>query len=163
MKVRYSNNINAFGGVNFVLQEFDKLKIGNILYDNLPSLSPKSSYSWRDIFYSFSSIYFCGGNCMEDAKTILANQFGSNPIFNLCSPDTLLRRMGDLCTDQLLCNTKRGNVEHQYNINQTMTDMNIKLLKKLGEFNKDEVVLTETEIVTLRPFNWIPWKECSNI
>ncbi|MBK6364649.1 MAG: hypothetical protein IPF52_14605 [Saprospiraceae bacterium] len=53
MKVRYSNNINAFGGVNFVLQEFDKLKIGNILYDNLPSLSPKSSYSWRDIFYSF--------------------------------------------------------------------------------------------------------------
>ncbi|MBK8854538.1 MAG: IS1380 family transposase [Saprospiraceae bacterium] len=141
MKVRYSNNINAFGGVNFVLQEFDKLKIGNISYDNLPSLSPKSSYSWRDIFYSFSSIYFCGGNCMEDAKTILANQFGSNPIFNLCSPDTLLRRMGDLCTDQLLCNTKRGNVEHQYNINQTMTDMNIKLLKKLGEFNKDEVVL----------------------
>ncbi|MBK8081529.1 MAG: hypothetical protein IPK25_15405 [Saprospiraceae bacterium] len=115
MKLRYSNNINAFGGVNFVLQEFDKLKIGNILYDNLPSLSPKSSYSWR-YFYSFSSIYFCGGNCMEDAKTILANQFGSNPIFNSCSPDTLLRRMGDLCTDQLLCNTKRGNVEHQYNI-----------------------------------------------
>lgn len=141
MKVRYSNSINAFGGINFVLDEFEKLKIGNILHDNLPSLSPKSSYSWRDIFYSFSSIYFCGGTCIEDAKTILANQFGSNPIFNLCSPDTLLRRMSGLSTDQLLCNTKRGTVEHEYNINQTLTDMNIKLLKKLGEFNKDEVIL----------------------
>lgn len=141
MKVRYSNSINAFGGINFVLEEFEKLKIGHILHDNLPSLSPKSSYSWRDIFYSFSSIYFCGGNCIEDVKTILANQFGINPIFKLCSPDTLLRRMGGLSSDQLLCNTKRGTVEHQFSINQTLTNMNVKLLKKLGEFNKNEVVL----------------------
>ena len=45
MKVRYSKNINAFGGINFVLNEFENLNLGGILHDNLPSLSTKSAYS----------------------------------------------------------------------------------------------------------------------
>lgn len=141
MKVQHSKSINAFGSINFVLNEFENLNLGGILHDNLPSLSTKSAYSWKDIFYTFSSIYFCGGNCIEDAKTILAKQFGKNPLFNLCSPDTILRRMGELSDGEQHYRTTRGTVEHQFSTNETMADLNIKLLKHLGVLDQEQVVL----------------------
>ncbi|MDO5969741.1 hypothetical protein Q4Q35_07970, partial [Flavivirga aquimarina] len=80
MKVLNSSQINAFGGINFVLDEFDKMHLGDFLQSNLPVLSPTTFYNWKDIFYSFASIYYCGGDCIEDSKTVLSRQFSGNPI-----------------------------------------------------------------------------------
>lgn len=98
MKVKQLSQINAFGGINFVLNELEKLNMDIGLSQNLPSLSPNSKYSWIDIFYSFSSIVYCGGNCIKDTKTVLSNQYSANPFFSLCSPDTILRRFKSLAT-----------------------------------------------------------------
>jgi len=53
MKVKQLSQINAFGGINFVLNELEKLNMDIGLSQNLPLLSPNSKYSWTDIFYSF--------------------------------------------------------------------------------------------------------------
>ena len=141
MKVIKSSKISAFGGLNFVLNEFEKLDVGKFFNSELPHLATQSKYSWKDIFYSLSSIYFCGGDCIEDTKTVLSNHIDTNPFFKLCSPDTLLRRFKKLaCADQY-CKTKRGKVDHQFNYNQSLIDVNISFLKKLGELNKDELIL----------------------
>ena len=66
MKVLNSSGISPFGGLNFVHEEFDRLKIEESLEKALPTLPNQSKYSWRDILYSFWSIYFCGGDCIED-------------------------------------------------------------------------------------------------
>ena len=62
MKVLNSSPISPFGGLNFVLEEFNKLKIDKLIKVNLPKLSANSHYQWKDILYSFWSIYFCGGS-----------------------------------------------------------------------------------------------------
>lgn len=141
MKVKYSPQINAFGGFNFVLNEFNTLDIEGLLKQNLTRLKSNSKYSWKDIFYSFSSIFYCGGHCIEDAKTVLANQWTKNPIFKLCSPDTILRRFKMLVCENQDCMTPRGKVKHQFNYNELLFQLNIELLKKLGEFETDETIL----------------------
>jgi hypothetical protein len=52
MKVLKSSHINPFGGLNFVLHEFDRLKLGDLLCQNLPKLPSQSKYSWKDILSS---------------------------------------------------------------------------------------------------------------
>lgn len=141
MKVKYSTQINAFGGTNFILDEYDSSQIGDLLKANLPGLKANSKYSWKDIFYTFSSIYYCGGECIEDTKTVLANQWSENPIFKLCSPDTILRRFKMLACENNECMTPRGSVKHEYNYNELLFQLNIQLLKKLGDFSSKDSIL----------------------
>ena len=81
MKVKYSSQINSFTGTNFVLNELEKQDLEQVLSNYLPALNPNSKFSWKDIFYSFLSIYYCGGPCIEGAKTVLSNQYDRNPFF----------------------------------------------------------------------------------
>jgi len=141
MKVLTSTKINAFGGLNFIHHELEKINLGDFLYSELPLLSKQSLYSWKDIFYSLLSIYYCGGDCIEDTKTVLSNHFDNSPFFNLCSPDTLSRRMKSLANPNEYCQTIRGKVRHEYNCNDFLAETNIRLLKKLGVFDSDILVL----------------------
>jgi hypothetical protein len=141
MKILFSEGISSFGGLNFVHEELEKFGIQKILEANLPKLPPQSQYLWKDVFYSLLSIYFCGGDCIEDVKTVLSQRFGKSPLFKLCSPDTILRRLKGLEAQDNFCKTKRGTVEHQYNYNERLAELSIKLLKKCGEFDKEEVIL----------------------
>lgn len=141
MKVITSRPISAFGGLNFVHHQLDSLGIKQVLEASLPTLAPQSKYSWKDVFYSLLSIFYCGGDCIEDVKTILRDHFEYSQLFHLCSPDTLLRRLKTLSCSDDTCMTPRGTVHHQFNYNQLMTDLNIHLLQKLNVFDKEELIL----------------------
>ena len=80
MKVLKSSSISSFGGLNFVLEELDKLGISQILQHDLPKLSAQSKYNWKDLLYSFWSIFFCGGDCTEDLSIHLKEAFNYNTI-----------------------------------------------------------------------------------
>ena len=53
MKILKSNSISPFGGLNFVLEHLQKLKLDELLKNELPSLPKQSAYEWKDILYSF--------------------------------------------------------------------------------------------------------------
>ncbi|MGM0581340.1 MAG: hypothetical protein ACQETL_11710, partial [Bacteroidota bacterium] len=91
MKVIKSNSISAFGGINFVFEHLNRLNISDIVTESLPELKHNSRYSWKDLFYSFLSIYYCGGEHIEDIHTNLRPHFENNPYVKLPSPDTLLK------------------------------------------------------------------------
>jgi hypothetical protein len=141
MKVISSKKVNAFGGLNFVHDLLQQIGIDKLLESHLPALAPQTQYQWNDIFSTLLSIYFCGGSCIEDAKLILKDHFGYNPFFKLCSPDTLLTRLKSLQVANLTCKTPRGVMEHDYNNNELLGKLNIKVLKSLGVFAKNEVIL----------------------
>lgn len=141
MKLLQSKKINAFGGLNFVHHHLSTLEVSALLESQLPCLADNSTYSWSDIFSTLLSIYFCGGDCIEDAKTILKAHVGKNPFFKLCSPDTLLRRLKSLQSPEQTCETTRGKVTHEYNTNDTLAKLNVALLNSLGCFDKEELVI----------------------
>lgn len=141
MKVINSSSISAFGGINFVFEHLNNLKLDSILSDSLPQLSPNSRYTWKDLFYSFLSIYFCGGECIEDIHTNLRPHFQNNPYINLPSPDTLLKRLTELASESQFCKTKRGKVKHEFNNNELLCKLNLAILSKLGFLSTQELTL----------------------
>lgn len=141
MKILNSKPISAFGGMNFVLEYLKSSSICSVFNDNLPQLSKQCKYTWSDIVTSLLSIYMCGGDCIEDLQTHLKSHFANNPFINLPSPDTVLRRLSELSTDSQTCRTKRGNIDHIYNTNPELEQLNIALLKKLGAFDSKELTL----------------------
>ena len=58
MKILKTSHISPFGGSNFVLQEFENKRIEHLLEQHLPKLPTQCKYSWKDLLYSFWSIYF---------------------------------------------------------------------------------------------------------
>ncbi len=141
MKVVKSGDLSAFGGLNFVFESLNNLGINRIVDSNLPSLKYNSKYSWTDVFYSFMSIYFCGGDCIEDLNINLRHHLHNNPMFKLPSPDTVLRRLSSLAVPTQKCFTQRGSVEHEYCTNEAVMDVNLRILKKLGVFKSSELTL----------------------
>lgn len=141
VKILQGRTISSFGGINFVFEHLDSLGYGKLISDSLPTLPIQCKYSWRDIFYSFLSIYLCGGDCIEDLQTNLKHGIGRNPFFKMPSPDTVLRRFSSLATESQFCRTKRGTVDHAFNTNAVLEKLNIEVLKMLGAFDSDELIL----------------------
>ncbi len=141
MKILNSSALSAFGGINFVLNYLEDNQFGSLLSQKLPTLKRQSTYSWSDIFYSLLSIYLCGGDCIEDLQTHLKYHFYNNPFVKIPSPDTVLKRMSELSETSHFCKTARGKVEHEYNTNPILEELNIAILKKLGIFETKELVL----------------------
>jgi len=132
MKVIQSNHITSFGGINFVLNEFNNLGIDKLLNSSLPELPSQSKFEWKDIFYSFWSVLFCGGDRSEDISINLKDSLKTNPFVNIPSPDRILNRMKQLSVPSQIFISPRGTKEHQFSINSKLNELNISLLKKIS-------------------------------
>ncbi len=141
MKILKSLPISPFGGLNFLLEEFDKLGLDKIIQQELPELSKQSKYTWKDILYSFWSIYFCGGDCIEDLSIHLKEAINTNPYIHVPSPDRVLERMKELSFPMQVCHTIRGDKRHEFSINELMNTLNINLLKKISNIQNKKNIL----------------------
>lgn len=141
MKILQTSSVSSFGGLNFVLREFNSLNINALFKEYLPDLPTQSKYSWKDIFYSLWSIFFCGGDCAEDASSNLRNVFHQNPFVNLPSPDCILSRLKMLAEPQQIFNTPRGTSLHKFSFNECMNNLNLALVKKMSSLNQKENIL----------------------
>ena len=136
MKIINSTHVNPFGGLNFVLEEFERQGIGKLLECNLPKLSNQCKYNWKDILYSFWSIYFCGGDCIEDVGSNLKKSLQEVPYLQVPSPDRILDRFKELALPYDIFSVPRGKSIHQFSLHQDLNELNIKISKLLGVLNK---------------------------
>ena len=141
MKVLHSHQISPFGGLNFVLSEFDKIGVDKIVNNHLPSLPKQSEYCWKDIFYSLWSVLFCGGDCAEDLAVNFRKSFKNNPFNKIPSPDRILERMKDLSAPSQIFTTPRGKSKHEFSFNESLNLLNLKIIKKLSLLD-DNVITT---------------------
>ncbi|MFC2138344.1 hypothetical protein ACFLTE_09235 [Bacteroidota bacterium] len=141
MKVLNISPISSFGGLNFVLNELNRLKINKILEDYLPNLPSQSKYSWKDIIYSYWSIILCGGDCAEDISHNLKPGLDNNPYIKLPSPDRLLNRLKKLSVPSKHYKKYRAKVFNEFSINQEINILNLKILKRLSTLKTKEVIL----------------------
>lgn len=141
MKLLKSLPINPFGGINFLLAEFDKLGLDKIVQQELPQFSKQSKYTWKDILYSFWSIFYCGGDCVEDLSIHLKEALSNHPYIQVPSPDRVLERMKELSSPIQVCNTIRGDKRHEFSLNELLNTLNINLLKKISNIQNKKNIL----------------------
>lgn len=130
MKVLNSSHLSSFGGLNFVIEELDRLCIGDLIEQQLPELPVQSSYTWRDILYSYWSVLFCGGDCAEDLSGNFKESLSSMPQFGLPSPDRVLKRLKDLSLPKETFTTVRGTKEHEFSFNNRLNKLNLTILNR---------------------------------
>ena len=98
MKITTSfENINSFGGLNFISDEYDRLNLRNTITSHLGSRSVLATYQYSDIIKNIWMILFAGGDCAEDIHTNLKSELCSVQGMNVSSPDTILRLQKELC------------------------------------------------------------------
>ena len=141
MKILKSSHISPFGGLNFVLEEFEKQNIGKLLEAYLPILAAQCKYSWKDILYSFWSIYFCGGDCIEDLGGNFRDHLKDNHFINIPSPDRVLDRFKELSVPKEILKSPRGKSLHQFSINEKINALNLKMLTSLKAFSDEKLTL----------------------
>jgi len=135
--VKSKQTINPFGGINFVFETLDGLGIDKILKTDLPGLPKQCKYSWKDILYSFWSIYLCGGSHIEDIDANLKHHLKNNPFVKVPSPDRILDRFKSLSQPDDFLKTDRGKHLHQFNRHKALNRLLLKITKhcKLLESN----------------------------
>lgn len=101
----------------------------------------QSKYTWKDILYSYWSVFFCGGDCAEDLSINLKNGIDLNPYLYLPSPDRVLERIKSLSRPIELFRTSRSTVDHQFSINNPLNSINLKLLKKTMSIKEKDNIL----------------------
>jgi hypothetical protein len=141
MRVITSTAHTPFGGINYVISELDKKGIGALLTSSLPELNPQSRYSWRDIFYSYWSVFLCGGDCAEDLGGNFKKALGQSPYISIPSPDRVLNRFKELAEEPSLFISKRNSTTHEVALNDRLNRLNIGICCKLFNYSNTRVTL----------------------
>ena len=105
-----SDNIKSFGGLNFILTEFDNLQLPALIAEHLGERPPQAQFSFNDVIKNMWSIIFAGGDCAEDIGANLREEFLQIENLKVCSPDTLLRLQKSLALDKEVHIGKSGSV-----------------------------------------------------
>ena len=125
MKITTSlENIQAFGGLNFISNEFDKLELGKLIDNQLGSRGIFAKFSYADVIKNLWLLAFAGGDCSEDIQSHLKNELKSTIGTNVCSADTLLRVQKELATSTKTIFSK-NTIENEINTNTTLNSLNI--------------------------------------
>ena len=83
-----NERINAFGGINFVLDKFDAL-LGDVIDHVLGIRSTTIGYQYSEIFRSLFALFMCGGDVIEDINLYLRDALSDRPNTRIPSSDTL--------------------------------------------------------------------------
>ena len=92
-----SEKITPFGGLFHVRELFSRY-VGPVINKVLGLRCTSYGYQYSEIAGSLSSVYFCGGDCVEDVTSHLMPHLSLHPTLRTCSSDTILRGISELAT-----------------------------------------------------------------
>ena len=92
-----SEKVTPFGGIFHVRELFSRY-VGPVIDKVLGLRCTSYGYQYSEIVGSLSSVYFCGGDCVEDVTSHLMPHLSLHPTLRTCSSDTILRGISELAT-----------------------------------------------------------------
>ena len=88
--------------------------------------------SKREIAGSLSSVYFCGGDCVEDVTSHLMPHLSLHPTIRTCSSDTILRAIAELTTANTAYTSDTGK-SYDFNTAPKLNSLLVKALTNTGQ------------------------------
>ena len=92
--------ITLFGGIFHVRELFSRF-VGPVIDKVLGLRCTSFGYQYGEIAGSLASVYFCGGDSVEDVTSHLMPHLSLHPTLRTCSSDTILRAISELATKTL--------------------------------------------------------------
>ena len=94
-------------------------------------------YQYSEIAGSLSSVYFCGGDCVEDVTSHLMPHLSLHPTLRTCSSDTILRGILELATVNTTYTSDTGK-SYDFNTATKLNSLLVKVLKNTGQLMAGE-------------------------
>ncbi|MCO5249767.1 MAG: IS1380 family transposase [Chitinophagales bacterium] len=129
--------ITPFAGISFVHRELDKSGLLDFI-DSFLGIRNKVGYQFGELFRTWFEIFFCGGEVAEDVQKHLRSTLENIPGNKVASPDTLLRLLTELATENTTVISSSGK-QYEFNINEKMNDLNIKSLLLTEQLKKEQM------------------------
>ena len=87
VSIKYEK-ITPFGGIFHVREQFSRY-VGPVIDKVLGLRCTSFGYQYGEIAGSLASVYFCGGNSVEDVTSHLMPHLSLHPTLRTCSSDTI--------------------------------------------------------------------------
>jgi hypothetical protein len=130
-------NINSFGGLNFISTEFDQLELPKLITSSLGSRSALATYQYHDIIKNIWMILFSGGDCAEDIQTNLKAELSNVLNMKICSADTLLRLQKELSLAKEV-HLSKNNIENEFSNHPCLNHLNLSILLLTNQLAQDK-------------------------
>jgi len=124
---KLSDSVSPFAGISFVNALFNQCGLSNLIDTELGTRVQTTGYQYSEIIRNLSNVFISGGDCIEDISTHLKDHLVSIPTNQVPSPDTILRGIKELSTDNTPLISTSGNL-YDFNINTKLNSLNIKSL-----------------------------------
>jgi len=131
-----SEKINPFGGLFHVRELFFRY-VGPVINEMLGLRCTSYGYQYSEIAGSLSSVYFCGGDCVEDVTSHLMPHLSLHPTLRTCSSDTILRGISELATVNTTYTSDTGK-SYDFNAATKLNSLLVKVLKNTGQLMAGE-------------------------
>jgi len=138
MKVQKLNNsVSPFAGISFVNDSFNKSGMNQLIDSELGMRVKTFGYQYSEIFRNLANVFLSGGDCIEDVGAHLGEHLKAIPNNNVPSPDTLLRGIKELTTDNKIYISK-SDIPYDFNINMRLNRLNLKSLLLTKQLDIDQ-------------------------
>ncbi len=132
-----TENISAYGGLNFISERFNKLDFSSLIENQLGQRPLQSKFSYSDVIKNLWMLFLSGGDCAEDIQEHLKSDFLQIPNLKVCSPDTIGRVLKSLSQKKEIHISDSG-VEHQFSNHDNLNTLNIDMLLKTKVLEPDK-------------------------
>ena len=126
-----SEKITPFGGIFHVRELFSRFA-GPVIDKVLGLRCTSYGYQYSEIVGSLSSVYFCGGDCVEDVTSHLMPHLSLHPTLRTCSSDTILRGISELATANTTYTSETGK-SYDFNTTSKLNSLLVKVLMNTGQ------------------------------
>lgn len=133
-----SESYQSFGGIIFPLRELRTIGLCSLIDHELGVRAKNQGYPYSEIIESLFALYFCGGDCIEDLHTHLRDELCQIPGLRLPSPDTVLRGIKELSTENTAYVSPSSGNSYNFNINTRLNKLMLKALMITKQLTVDK-------------------------
>ena len=126
-----SERITPFGGIFPVREQFPRF-VGPVIDKVLGLRCTSYGYQYSEIVGSLSSVYFCGGDCVEDVTSHLMPHLSLHSTLRTCSSDTILRGISELATANTAYTSDTGR-SYDFNTAAKLNSLLVQVLMNTGQ------------------------------
>ena len=124
-----TENISAYGGLNFISEIFNNLEFSSLIEKQLGQRPLQSEFSYSDVIKNLWMLFLAGGDCAEDIEQHLKSDFLQIPNLKVCSPDTIGRVLKSLAQQKEVHISDSG-IEHEFSTHENLNVLNLEMLLK---------------------------------
>lgn len=129
-----SDSVTPFGGIFYVMDEFSRLGMDRLIDRFLGLRCASYGYQYSEIISSLFYTYYCGGDHVEDIGLHLGSHLRLRPNTRIPSPDTLLRGIKELSTENIQYQSDNG-INYSFNSCDNLNNLLLDLLQHTKQLN----------------------------